>query len=40
LEKALIAQAIMIRPGITKTTESIPCSLSIREPSAAPKTEM
>ena len=39
-EKALIAHAIMIRPGIMKTTYLNPCSVLMREPSAAPKTEM
>ena len=38
--KALVAKAIMISPGMTKTMYSIPCSSLIREPSAAPKTEM
>jgi len=40
LVKALVAQAIMIRPGITKRMYSIPCNCLIREPSAAPNTVM
>jgi len=40
LAKELVAQAIMIRPGMTKMTYSNPCSSLIREPSAAPKTVM
>ena len=39
-ENEFIAQAIMISPGITKTTYLKPWSVSIRVPSAAPKTEM
>ena len=39
LVKALVAQAIMISPGITKTMYSIPWSVLIRLPSAAPNTE-
>ncbi len=38
--KELIANDIMIRPGMTKMMYSIPCSSLIREPSAAPKTVM
>ena len=40
LVKALVAKAIMISPGMTKTMYSIPCSSLIREPSAAPKIVM
>lgn len=40
LVKALVASAIMISPGITKTMYSTPCSSLIRLPRAAPKTEM
>ena len=39
-ENEFIAQAIMISPGTTKITYLNPWRVSIRVPSAAPKTEM